>query len=280
MRPSESLKAETSLPCSGPSAFTAASNSLARMASTGFDDGGSRARRGVRAAGHRPRRQRAVAQENGHLVGAEPQTLGCGLADHGVGAVADLMRRDRHAREAVGRQADANRGRRDLGRVARGRAAPADEPVAVLHRSRSAGAVAPAEGLGGGVETLDERAARVRPTGDRVLHRVVHPAQLDRVHVERQCELVHAAFERVHVGHFRRRAHEAGGVPVGVHDIDLGCDRAVVVHDGGARRPRNVVVVGPGGELPRLVQVGEDLAVPARAEAQSDAGSRPGRSRS
>src|SRR5437868_7085788 len=96
-----------------------------------------------------------------------------------------------------------------LVRIASHALSTAEQVLAVAHLARPCHAGLPAERLGRLVVAGHERAARIRLAVDRILHRVVDAAQLDRVHPELPGELVHRALERVDVRHDRRRAHVA-----------------------------------------------------------------------
>ena len=102
---------------------------------------------GIGAAGDRRGRQIAVADVNRDVLKGDAEFFGRSLADHGIGAVADLMSGDLDPDAPVTLQPHARRGRRHLRRIAGGGAAIADQPVAVGHRFRRRLALRPAEGF-------------------------------------------------------------------------------------------------------------------------------------
>ena len=78
-------------------AADAARNSLSRMASQALTTAVVVLAVVFEPPATGPAGKHAVAEIDGHLLRAQAQALGRRLADHGIGAVADLMRRNRDA---------------------------------------------------------------------------------------------------------------------------------------------------------------------------------------
>ena len=194
------------------------------------------------------------------------QFTGGDLAERGVGALARVLPGDFNPRAPVGAHRHAGSRRGDMGRIAGGGAAIADQPIAVSHRPRARIALAPSEARRSRVVTLHQRSAGEPRAVDGALADIVDAAQLDRIHGELDREFVHRAFQRIHIRHLDRRAHEARGLAIGLDHVDAGRDRRLAVHDGRDAEAGERVVVVPRLQLPALMPIGEQMAVVVRRE--------------
>ena len=88
-----------------------------------------------------------------------------------------------------------------------GRNAPADEFLALLHRTGRAAALLPAEALRALAIGRHEGLAGVRLVLQRILVGVVPDAKLERIEIRRIGELVHRDLEQIHAGAGTGRAH-------------------------------------------------------------------------
>lgn len=96
---------------------------------------------------------------------------------------------------------------------ARGHAV-ANQLVALAHGARRRNARAPAKTLGALRVAVEQRLARIRQLLVRVFVGVIADAQFERVHIERDGQFVHGAFERVEALRGTGRAHVEGRVHV------------------------------------------------------------------
>ena len=108
-------------------------------------------------------------------------------------AVSDDAHRDRHLQ----RFPDARRH------------APAHQLVAVAHRTRLGVALVPTERFRALAVAIAQALAAVRPVGVLVAIRIAPQAQLQRIELERDRQLVHRAFERIDAGRGAWSAHVA-----------------------------------------------------------------------
>ena len=101
---------------------------------------------------------------------------------------------------AVGGEHDAHRDRHLQGFPDAGRHAPADQLAAVAHRARLGVALGPAERLRALAVAFAQLLAAVGLVSCLVAIRIAPQAQLERIELERDGELVHRAFERIDAG--------------------------------------------------------------------------------
>lgn len=163
--------------------------------------------------------------------------LGDHLRCNSILTLTDLVSGRLDMRRTVGEHTHACRTRCGKCRVGGGRASPPDKPVAIPHRTRLYRSLAPPEGIGGLIETLHQRSARIGKIPDRLPIRVVDASQFDRVHAKCMGKLVHRAFERKEIWHLRRRPHEAGCRLVGANKVDLARDIQTRIHPRGPPVP-------------------------------------------
>lgn len=208
---------------------------------------------GVGAACDRRWRQVGIAELDGDPAGRDAEPIGGGERDDRIGAIADLVRGGLHLGGALRRHGDPRRGGGHLRWVHRRGAAPADQLVAVAHRSRFWIALLPAKGFRRRIKARHQRAAGVRQVLDRLVVGVVASSQLDRVHVERNRQLIHRRFQRKQIRRLGRRAHKAGGVAVGMHDRNFRDDVRAGVKPCRGVGTGHLVIVGPAGDLLALM---------------------------
>ncbi len=110
---------------------------------------------------------------------------------------------------AVGRQRDAHRDRHLQRLPDAGRHAPADQVAAVAHRARLGVALAPAEHLRALLIARPQRLAAERLVLGLVAIGIAAQAQLDRIELQLDGELVHRRLEREQRGGGARRPHVA-----------------------------------------------------------------------
>ena len=176
------------------------------------------------------------------------------------------MRRGFDARRSIGHQPDPRRRGRHLGRVAGHGASPSDQPIAVAHRPGSLVALGPAEGARGLIEAGHDRAACIGQALDGLVHGVIDTAQFDRVHVERDRQFVHGAFESIDVRGFGRGTHEPRRAAIGTHDGYAAGDIGNRIHPGRSVRARNAVGIGPRRDLEPVMRERLELAVARGSE--------------
>ena len=145
---------------------------------------------------------------------------------------------------AVGGEPDAHRDRHLEGVPDAARHAPADQIAAVAHRARRGVALLPAEGLGALAVAFAQGLAAVGPAVVLVAFGIAAQAELERVDLQRDGQLVHRGFQRIDGGRRTGAAHVAGcgkielGEPVGVFRVGRGVEQA-----------------GPAGLLPKVILV-------------------------
>ena len=150
-----------------------------------------------------------------------------------------------------------------------GRAAPADQLLAIAHRARLGRALAPSERLGPFAKRLSQRLAGVGRAIHRIDGRVVDEPELERIDLGLIGHLVDRHLEQRHAGRRPRRAHVRRGRGIDLRDgIFCVGIRAVVVHQPPSDDVLHIVLVARGGGGRRVADRGE---LAGRLRAQRDA---------
>jgi hypothetical protein len=226
-------------------------------------------RRAHRTAGGRGGRQAAVADLDGDVGGIGAERFGGDLRQDRARPGADVRGRDLDGESPVGVGDRARPRRLLIGGVDRGGDAhPAQQAVAAARcvQRLTAG---PAEALGAGAQAGDEVARAEAVPGLGIDVGVVAHAQLDRIHVAGERQLVDRRLQREHPRalarrpHPVRRRHVERQEPVGREPV------AGRVHR--ARDDRGLLreLAQPRGLLDRLVGDGGEPAVGIGAEAHA-----------
>ena len=184
----------------------------------GRDDSVRHRSRDPRSAFDRRLRQARVAEFDADAVERQSERVGRDLRHDGVGAGADVGGRARHLRVSVGAENDAH-GDRHLHCFPHARRhPPADQIAAVTHRAWLGVALAPPERVGALAVAFAQGLAAERPVFMLVAVRVTPQTQFDGIELERDRELVHRGFERIHARRRARRAHVARGRQIQVSE--------------------------------------------------------------
>ena len=135
------------------------------------------------------------------------QRIGGDLGHHRIGAGPEILGARLHQYDAIAAEDQSCLGFRTVHRVGRARHPPADQQIAIAHRSRLGRTAGPAERLGAGEIALAQRLARERPVLVRVGLGVIREAQFDRVDLDRGGQLVQGRFERKAAARLARCPH-------------------------------------------------------------------------
>jgi hypothetical protein len=142
-------------------------------------------------------------------VGGHAERVGRDLRHDRIGAGADIGRGGGDLGVTISGQHDPGGERHLQGFPDAGRHAPPDQLTAVAHRARRRAALRPAEGLGALPVAFPELLAAVRQAAGLVAIGVAAQPQLQRIELQRDCKLIHRAFQRIDAGRRARRAHVA-----------------------------------------------------------------------
>ena len=153
----------------------------------------------------------------------------------------------------------------------RGGHAPAEDLVAALHGADLGRALRPAEFFSAGLIALAEALAGEGADGAEafVLLGVIFEAQVKRVEVELDGELVHGGLEREKAGDDAGAAHGRGRADVHGDEGLVGGEVFAAIEHGGDAGALLDVGVDEGGGLQDVVLDGEELAVGRGAEAHA-----------
>src|ERR1700689_4997983 len=138
---------------------------------------------------------------------------------------------------------------------------PTENQAVLLHRADLGRALRPTEFFGAHVETLDEVARREGQVLALVDLRLIQQAELDRIHVELDGQLIYRRLEREKTRHGARTAHGSWGANVAPDQAGSGTKvgRAVAVASGLAATLG--VVVEDRGVIERVMHERDEFAV-------------------
>src|SRR5262245_19595457 len=179
---------------------------------TGCVDGTADRRDGERSAFDRRCRQRGIAELRRDILDRDSEHLGGELSHPRIGPGTDVGGRACDLDAAIGGQRRLG-ARRHLHRFPEaGRHAPADQFVAIAHRTRLRIATGPAEFFRALSIAFAQLFAAIASILDLVLVRVVDQPQFERIDVRRIGELIHRAFDGIGAFRSARCTHVAGGI--------------------------------------------------------------------
>ena len=174
------------------------------------DDGGANRSRLLRPSSDDNSGKSGVSVREGHLVQGEAEPFGGDLRLHGSGTYAHLVRSDLDGGVAQLRQRDPRCATRhtEVG-IGGGRAAHADQPLALPARAGPGASFTPAEPVSSCPVGLDDVTRGEGHARDRILLRLIALAELDRVDAELFGEFVDCGLERESAHGLAGRSHES-----------------------------------------------------------------------